>query len=66
MQNAARRNKWYDNVAAVVLTTEDISTLLDPEQEVINAVNQKYDTLKDKLILEVGFFDVHVYFRENC
>ena len=50
-------------MAAVVLTTEDISTLLDPEQEVINAVNQKYDTLKDKLILEVGF---HVYFRENC
>ena len=51
----ARTRQWYDNVATAVLTTGPITESLNPEHEVIDILQQKYDTLKDKVILEVWF-----------
>lgn len=56
MLTKARVRQWYDNVAAAVLTSATISEALNPEQEILTALNQKYDALKDKLILEVMTF----------
>ena len=53
MQVKARSKQWYDHVAAAVLTAGTIAEALNPEQEVVDALHQKYDTLKDKLIYEV-------------
>ncbi|KAF6016773.1 hypothetical protein EB796_024906 [Bugula neritina] len=56
LQQKARANGWHDNVAAVILTTDNMADSGDPQQEVLNAVTQKYDALRDKLILE-GLFN---------
>jgi len=50
----ARKQHWYENVSTVLLSPDTQTENEDPEQEVINAVNRKYDSLKDKLILEVS------------
>lgn len=60
MQIKARKRQWYDNVAATVLTSGTITEALNPEQEILTALTQKYDAMKDKLILEVGFTVQHV------
>jgi len=54
VQEMARKQHWYENVSTVLLSPDTQTENEDPEQEVINAVNRKYDSLKDKLILEVS------------
>lgn len=45
----ARNEKWFDNVAAILLQSD----LSDEEEEIVDALEKKYDALKDKLIAEV-------------
>ncbi|XP_067933562.1 trichohyalin-like [Watersipora subatra] len=51
-QEKARNKCWYDHLATAVLTAATITEALNPEQELITVLGQKYDALKDKLILE--------------
>lgn len=59
MQNSARRHQWYDNVGVVVLGTQRASStpqgsLTGEEQEVVDALDKKYDAIRDKLLLQVS------------
>ena len=55
VQNVARKGKWYDNVAAALLGIkrsqgERVHTTDD---DIVDALEQKYDALKEKVLLEV-------------
>ena len=41
--------EWVDNISAVLLGTEDVTS---QEDELVKALEDKYDTLRDKLLLE--------------
>lgn len=41
--------EWFDNIAAVIFNIKDVS---NEEEEVIKALNDKYDALRDQLLLE--------------
>jgi DUF2075 family protein len=54
VQNLARKNAWYDNVAAVVLQSEASSQAdQGANAQVLDAVEKKYDALRDKILVEV-------------
>lgn len=44
---------WNDNVAGSLLGTGGFSSTKDEEKELMKALDQKYDALKDKLLAEV-------------
>lgn len=54
----ARQKCWYDNVANILLSVEEISGQDDPEKELITVLKQKYDALKDKILMEVSTFAI--------
>ena len=45
----ALEEEWFDNIAAVIFNIKDVS---NEEEEVIKALNDKYDALRDQLLLE--------------
>lgn len=45
----ACEEQWFDNIAAVIFGIRDVS---NEEEEVIKALNEKYDALRDQLLLE--------------
>ena len=57
----AREEKWYNNVASVLMgrdhsvteSSEEGSETNNEETEVVKALQDKYDALKDKLLMEV-------------
>lgn len=49
----ARGKRWYDNVACILLSVEETNDQGDPEKEMVYALQQKYDALKDKILMEV-------------
>ena len=53
MQRQARLDCWYDNVAGTLLGSSK-QEKLDGEEEVVKALEEKYDALKDKLLAEVS------------
>ena len=57
-QSSARRHQWYDNVAMVVLGTERLRTHSPggdtAQQEVLDALEKKYEIVRDKLLLQVS------------
>ena len=52
----ACQERWYDNLAACVLGLKRAQARSaveeSPEQELVEALEQKYDALKDKLLTE--------------
>lgn len=48
-EGRALEEEWFDNIAAVIFNIKDIS---NEEEEVIKALNEKYDALRDQLLLE--------------
>ena len=52
----ACQERWYDNLAACVLGLKRkqarVAAEESPEQELVEALEQKYDALKDKLLTE--------------
>jgi hypothetical protein len=56
VQLMARQQKWYDNIAATLLgvnRTRNASSAQAPsEDELVEALEEKYDALKDKLLAE--------------
>lgn len=51
----ARKHHWYDNVADVLLIPGESKIMHNSDEEVISALEQKYDTIKDTIIMEVSF-----------
>lgn len=53
----ACKERWYDNLAASVLGLKRkqarLTTEESAEEELVEALEQKYDALKDKLLTEV-------------
>eukprot|EP00794_Sanderia_malayensis_P006079 gene6079-6782_t len=45
----SREEEWFENIAAVIFDIRDIS---NEEEELIKALNEKYDAVRDKLLLE--------------
>ncbi|XP_078676996.1 uncharacterized protein LOC144913832 [Branchiostoma floridae x Branchiostoma belcheri] len=54
VQYRARADRWYDNVAAVLLTGERPASPEEggSEGELVKALEDKYDALRDKLIMQ--------------
>ena len=57
VQAMARCEKWYDNIATCLLGikrkgTQRVSTVAPTEEELVEALEEKYDALKDKLLAE--------------
>ena len=57
-QNMAREEKWHEHVATLLLeqgnsTVESEEELKEEDTEVVKALQEKYDALKDKLLMEV-------------
>lgn len=50
LQYQAYEEEWLDNVSAVVLGTDE--GLAGEEDELVKALEDKYDALRDKLLLE--------------
>ena len=55
----AREEKWHEHVAALLLeqgtsTVENGDELKEEDTEVVKALQEKYDALKDKLLMEVN------------
>lgn len=53
----ARCEKWYDNIATSLLGikrkgAQRASTVAPSEEELVEALEEKYDALKDKLLAE--------------
>ena len=48
-ETRACEEEWFDNIAAVIFNIKDVS---NEEEEVIKALNEKYDALRDQLLLE--------------
>ena len=55
VQREARIGCWYDNVAGSLLGSSKREKQ-DGEEEVVKALEEKYDALKDKLLAEVTQF----------
>ena len=53
VQFIARANGWNDNVAATVLVTKADSEKVT-EEELMKALESKYDVMRDKLLAEVS------------
>ncbi|XP_071495122.1 uncharacterized protein [Diadema antillarum] len=51
VQFIARANKWNDNVAATVLVTKE-ETEAVTEEQLVKALESKYDAMRDKLLAE--------------
>jgi len=45
----ALEEEWFDNIAAIIFNIRDVS---NEEEEVVKALNDKYDALRDQLMLE--------------
>ena len=45
----ACEEEWFDNIAAIIFGIKDIS---NEEEELIKALDDKYDAVRDKLLLE--------------
>ncbi len=41
--------EWFENIASVIFGIKDVS---DEEEELVKALNDKYDAVRDKLLLE--------------
>lgn len=52
VQFIARANGWNDNVAATVLVTKS-DTEMVTEEQLLKALESKYDVMRDKLLAEV-------------
>lgn len=57
VQHQARRYRWYDNIAVSLLGVKKHARKPDQadiptEEELLDALEEKYDALKDKLIAE--------------
>nr|CAB3228489.1 trichohyalin-like [Phallusia mammillata] len=52
VQRQARADGWCDNVAGSLLGLEDAHQRKEEEEEVLRALEDKYDLLKDKLLAE--------------
>ena len=56
-QKVARQEKWYNNVTLILMgdgqTVAENEEVNDKETEVVKALQDKYDALKDKLLMEV-------------
>lgn len=56
VHSMACQERWYDNLAACVLGLKRkqarVAAEESPEQELVEALEQKYDALKDKLLTE--------------
>lgn len=52
-QRMARLGSWHDNVATSLLGASQQSEKKAEEEEVVKALEDKYDALKDKLLSEV-------------
>ena len=57
VQHQARRHRWYDNIAVSLLGQKSVGHKPDgsnipSEEELLGALEEKYDALKDKLIAE--------------
>lgn len=58
-QNMAREEKWYNNVAPIIMGRSQSTAEKqegeenNEETEVVKALKDKYDALKDKLLMEV-------------
>ena len=57
VHSMACKERWYDNLAACVLGLKRkqarLTTEESAEEELVEALEQKYDALKDKLLTEV-------------
>ena len=58
-QSMAREEKWHDNVATLLFdqgssTVENEDELEGEDTEVVKALQEKYDAMKDKLLMEVS------------
>ncbi|XP_032219683.2 trichohyalin [Nematostella vectensis] len=56
VQFLARRERWYDNIAAALLGVKRLpkcaNSQAPTEDELVEALEEKYDALKDKLLME--------------
>ena len=54
--STARERKFYDNVAAIVMAADEVAPPFGDDEKLVGELQKKYDTLKDKLFLEVSNF----------
>ena len=54
VQREARVGCWYDNIANSLLGDSSQKDVKEGEEEVVRALEEKYDALKDKLLAEVS------------
>ena len=54
VQREARLGCWYDNIATSLLGASSKGEKSDGDDEVLKALEEKYDALKDKLLAEVS------------
>ena len=52
--------------AAVVPVTEDVAPSAGGDEMLVNALQKKYDALRDKLLLEVRTFDNEHFHYKTC
>ena len=66
-QSVARDEKWYDNVATLLIeqgnsTVTNEDEVKEEDTEVVKALQEKYDALKDKLLMEVNL-NINLYMK---
>lgn len=52
IQQLARQSKWSDNVAVALLGVKMLASADEAEDELVDALKEKYDALKEKIFLE--------------
>ena len=69
-QSVARDEKWHDNVATLLMeqgnsTVISEDELKEEDTEVVKALQEKYDALKDKLLMEASL-SISLYGMTNA
>ena len=69
-QSVARDEKWHDNVATLLMeqgnsTVISEDGLKEEDTEVVKALQEKYDALKDKLLMEASL-SISLYGMTNA
>ena len=69
-QSVARDEKWHDNVATLLMeqgnsTVISEDELKEEDTEVVKALQEKYDALKDKLLMEASL-SISLYGMNNA
>ena len=69
-QSVARDEKWHDNVATLLMeqgnsTVISEDELKEEDTEVVKALQEKYDALKDKLLMEASL-SISLYVMTNA